>query len=361
MIRRTGFQQEIFLSEEDKRQGFWVQDDVHLGHAASPLFASFQIPAMTEGTKRASENLKSPVSQFHVKLSDGRIYQHTIPYSGKLEQRLQEHRARVEPLFPVLKKRLFDCVEEVLLPFYRRLDFYRSQPLTLAGAGQIVTELHEFYIRAWQFHFELVMPRSSLTMALERAYTEATGDPDPTAVYGYLSGVMNKTLETDRELWNLARQVKNLSWLAALFANVAAEEVEQRLSGHQDGRELLFKWRPFSGNTDTGQPIPMNLRMRHGSKIRCMYCLSFPGTPRKTTIFPVSLPGSSASGKGSWPGCCLPCLMGKPKPAFCDCMGGRWIAPVWMKITTFTLTRCFRPNRACSCCVSANCWSNPGL
>ncbi|MFM1651888.1 PEP-utilizing enzyme [Brevibacillus sp. B_LB10_24] len=245
MISRTGFQQEIFLSEEDKRQGFWVQDDVHLGHAVSPLFASFQIPAMTEGTKLAFENLKSPVSQFHVKLSDGRIYQHTIPYAGKMEQRLQEHQARVGPLFPILKKRLFDTVEAVFLPFYRRMDFYRSQPLTLDEALQIVTELYEFYIRAWQLHFELVMPRASLTMSLERAYTEATGDPDPTVVYGYLAGVMNKTLETDRELWNLARQVKHSSWLTELFAGTAAEEIEPRLSEHQDGRDLLLQVEAF--------------------------------------------------------------------------------------------------------------------
>ncbi|MCI1114012.1 hypothetical protein MOQ26_23660, partial [Stenotrophomonas maltophilia] len=79
MTPLTQFQREILLNEEDKQNYFWVQDDVHLAHAVSPLFASFPIPAMTKGTKTAFENLKMPLGQFQMKLADGRLYQAMLP------------------------------------------------------------------------------------------------------------------------------------------------------------------------------------------------------------------------------------------------------------------------------------------
>jgi pyruvate,water dikinase len=211
-----------------------------LAHAISPLFASFQIPAMTEGTKQAFENLKMPLQQFRAKLSDNRIYQVTLPYTGDFEQRLKEHKETVSPMLPRLHQRMKEIIESEFLPFYRDLDNFRGLPsFTLGDARAKVMELFEFYQKAWQRHFEIVMPRASLTQVLEHMYSQLTGEKDAAAIYEMLPGVMNKTLETDRELWLLAAQVKQSEALRNAFSAESGAEIKERLASHDEGIQFL--------------------------------------------------------------------------------------------------------------------------
>lgn len=236
-MSKATLQQQFTLTEEDKQQGFWVQDDVHLSHALTPLFASFMAPAVTEGTKLAFESLKLPLLQFRFKLSDGRIYQETVPYPGNPEERLQQHKEQVGPLLPALNKILQDYVDNEFLPFYRRLDEARQQKLSLAEAKEKVQELFDFYRRAWQLHFEIVMPRTAF-VGLEQMYTQLTGQNDSVVIYELLSGVMNKSLETDREMWKLADWAKTSPELVALFASSPEGGIQTRLQQSEAGRTL---------------------------------------------------------------------------------------------------------------------------
>lgn len=245
MIQLADFQREIHLSDTEKQQGFWMQDDVHLAHAVSPLFASFQIPAMTEGTKKAFENLKLPISQFVVKLSDGRIYQANLPYPGDPQERIQEHQEHVKPLLPVLKQRLLDVVESTFLPFYAKLDAARIQTETLQQAKEQVLELHQFYKTAWQLHFELVIPRGAISMGLEHLYRELANDSQTTVIYEMLTGVMNKTLETDRGLWKLAQAAQDSPPVKTLLRSVPVEEASGRLQESAEGTAFLTRLQSF--------------------------------------------------------------------------------------------------------------------
>ncbi|TDG00195.1 PEP-utilizing enzyme [Paenibacillus piri] len=238
----TPFQSTLMLNDEDKQQSFWVQDDVHLAHALTPLFASFMVPAVTEGTKLAFDNLKLPMLQFRFKLADGRVYQDTVPYPADPQQRFEEHKSVVGPLLPVLKQTLQGYVDNEFLPFYRRLDDYRKQPLTLAEARDKVRELHDFYRRAWQLHFEIVLPRTSF-LVLEQMYGQLTGETNTAVVYDMLSGVMNKSLETDRELWKLAEQANRSPETKAVFASPAESGYRVLLDRSEAGRELLERLR----------------------------------------------------------------------------------------------------------------------
>ncbi|NOU94505.1 PEP-utilizing protein [Paenibacillus sp. LMG 31456] len=238
MTVQTLFQSTLMLNEEDKKQSFWVQDEVHLAHALTPLFASFMVPAVTEGTKLAFENLKMPLLQFRFKVADGRIYQDTVPYPGDPLQRLEEHKGTVGPILPVLKKMLQDYVDGEFLTYYRQLDEYRNQTLTLNEAKDKVQELHDFYRRAWQLHFEIVMPRSAF-FVLEQLYGQLTGETHTTVIYDMLSGVMNKSLETDRELWRLADLANQSADTKAAFAGPADVGYKAALEQSEGGRVLL--------------------------------------------------------------------------------------------------------------------------
>jgi len=245
MTQLDEFQNQLYLSEQDKKQGFWLQDEVHLAHAISPLYASFMLLAMTHGTKKAFETLKSPVLQFKMKYSDGRAYQATPPYPGNFEERLAEHQKFAQTRFPIMKKILFHYVDQELLPFYNKLDDARRGPLTREQAMQLVRELHAFYERAWELHFEIVLPRSALCMALESLYGELTGEANATAVYELLTGVMNKTLETDRELWVLAEQIKANSDLTRVLLEMPSGEWLEKLQGTEAGQAFLAKLELF--------------------------------------------------------------------------------------------------------------------
>lgn len=233
------FRSDLMLQEEDIKQGFWVQDDVHLSHAITPLFASFMVPAVTEGTKVAFENLKMPLSQFRYKLSDGRIYQYTVPYPGDLQERLEEHKKTMESILPILNQHMKNFVDQQFLPFYRSLDEDSKRALTVEEAKEKLLGLFDFYRKAWQLHFEIVLPRTAF-MALEQMYGQLTGSADTVVVYDMLAGVMNKSLETDRELWKLADWAKQSPVLVAAFAEEATEVgYNVRIEQTEEGLTLL--------------------------------------------------------------------------------------------------------------------------
>lgn len=241
----SAFQNDLFLSEEEKQTGFWVQDNLHIAHALSPLYASFQLPAMTYGTKQGFETLKLPIYQFVVKLADGKMYQQNIPFPGDVNDRLKEHQEAVKPLLPGLKPRLYEYVDEVFLPFYMEVKRNAERPLSLKEAEEKVKELHDFYKKAWQLHFEIVMPRNDLGMILEELYGTLTGDANTAYVYDLLEGVMNKSLETDQALWELTDTVKRSDPLKQAFTEQKSEEIEANLLGTAEGREFLKNLQSF--------------------------------------------------------------------------------------------------------------------
>ena len=231
--------EDLFLTEEDKATGFWVQDEVHLPYSFTPLYASFQVPAMSEGTKKAFETLKLPIGQFQTKIERGYIYQWNVPYEGDPQARLDEHIALVQERFPRVKAILFDYVNKELLSFYQSLDEFRKRPFNRDQAVEKLHELHAFYKRAWELHFEIVMPRMDLGMALEDLYGKLAQTTQTAVIYDWLVGVMNKSLETDRELWKLAERAKQSAELRELFAKTPVEKVETALEQTEAGRQFL--------------------------------------------------------------------------------------------------------------------------
>lgn len=86
----------LILCENEKHQGFWMQDDTHYPRPLTPLFASFLIPAVTSGTKRAFENMKMPITQFLVKSDNGYFYQTMPLHPEPYEERSIKHKKKME-------------------------------------------------------------------------------------------------------------------------------------------------------------------------------------------------------------------------------------------------------------------------
>ncbi|MFJ7640239.1 PEP-utilizing enzyme [Peribacillus sp. NPDC097225] len=239
MLNIENFRSELMLNEEDKQKGFWFLDELHLPGSLTPLFASYMAPAVTEGTKKAYETLKLPIHQFQIKISDSHYYQNTVSYQGDIAKRLEENAEKIEALMPNLNDIFWNYMNQELIPYFRTLDQYRKDGFTLKEASGILVELFEFFKRAWEIHFEVVMPRGSVGLVLEDAYKNLTGDKNTTYVYDLLEGVMNKSLETDRVLWNLAKVAMASPEVSNCFTSVPNENLVTELKASPAGQTFL--------------------------------------------------------------------------------------------------------------------------
>ena len=239
MFNAQTFRNELLLNDQDIENGFWFLDELHLPGTLTPLFASYMAPAVTEGTLKAYETLKLPIHQFHIKIKDSHYYQCTVPYKGDILARIEENIAADKNLFPHLSETFWHYINNELLTQFEKMDAYRQNGFTLAEAKDILIELYAFYKRAWEIHFEVVMPRGSLGLALEDAYQKLTGDKNTTIVYDFVEGVMNKSTETDRVVWQLADSIKKSEALTNLFATTSLENLKDALQASAEGAAFL--------------------------------------------------------------------------------------------------------------------------
>lgn len=243
MKRLSDWKTNLILSESDKRQGFWMLDDTHFSRPLSPLFASLMMPAVTTGTKRAFENMKMPLLQFIVKSDHGYYYQMMPPHPEPFEERMIQHKKKMEHFFPRIKTYMESRVNEFYMPFYNKLSERSSEYLTMEKALQYLEQLQQFYALAWQYHFEITIPRASLAIALEEMYRQVTGAENPNEVYDLMKGTMNMSLETDRGLWLLANQVKASEFLRTALAT--SDNPIEMLKRTDDGREFVKDLQDF--------------------------------------------------------------------------------------------------------------------
>jgi pyruvate,water dikinase len=236
----SNWKESLILSEDEKQQGFWMLDDTHFARPLTPLFASFMIPAVTTGTKRAFENMKMPIVQFIVKSVDGYYYQMMPPHPEPFEERMIKHNKKMEELFPQIKSYMERRVNEFFMPFYNKLSERSTGHISMKEALHDLEELQQFYTKAWQYHFEITMPRTSLAIALEEIYGQVTGAENTKEVYDYMQGIMNMSLETDRGLWLLAKQVKSSVFLhsALTTSGNPIETLEHTAEGKGFMKEL---------------------------------------------------------------------------------------------------------------------------
>ena len=239
MFNAQTFRNELLLNDQDIENGFWFLDELHLPGTLTPLFASYMAPAVTEGTLKAYETLKLPIHQFHIKIKDSHYYQCTVPYKGDILARIEENITSDTKLFPRLSETFWHYINNELLTQFEKMDAYRQNGFTLAEAKDILIELYAFYKRAWEIHFEVVMPRGSLGLALEDAYQKLTGDNNTTIVYDFVEGVMNKSTETDRAVWQLADSIKKSEALTNLFATTSLENLKDALQASAEGAAFL--------------------------------------------------------------------------------------------------------------------------
>ncbi|MGB3785196.1 PEP/pyruvate-binding domain-containing protein [Priestia megaterium] len=234
----TPFQKDISLSFEDMEE-FWILNDTSFSHAVSPLYASFIIPAFSEGTAASFKKLKFMFNRLNLKLYKGHIYTKMEPFKGDSKKRFQENKELMESIYPILTKRMNQIITEQFLPYYNKLDSFTGGNLNLQRGKEILQSLTDFYKTAYDLHFDIVMPQMSLNTKAEEYYKNLTNKKSGHDVYELLTGKMNKSLETDQQLSRLALTVKDDAELTKIFEEECTETLLKKLEENKAAKSFM--------------------------------------------------------------------------------------------------------------------------
>ncbi|MFU1993902.1 PEP/pyruvate-binding domain-containing protein [Priestia megaterium] len=234
----TPFQKDISLNFEDMEE-FWILNDTSFSHAVSPLYASFIIPAFSEGTASSFQKLNFIFNRLNLKVYKGHIYTRTEPFKGDSDKRSQEYKELMESIYPVLTKRMNQIIKEQFLPYYDKLDSSTWENLNLQRGKEILQSLTDFYKTAYDLHFDIVMPQMSLNTIVEEYYKNLTNKKSGHDVYELLTGKMNKSLETDQQLSRLALTVKGDAELTKIFQEECTETLLKKLEENKAAKNFM--------------------------------------------------------------------------------------------------------------------------
>ncbi|KNH24103.1 phosphotransferase [Priestia megaterium] len=240
----TSFQKDISLSFENMEE-FWILNDTSFSHAVSPLYASFIIPAFSEGTAASFKKLKFMFNRLNLKLYKGHIYTKTEPFKGDSNKRFQANKELMESIYPILTKRMNQIIKEQFLPYYNKLDSFTGENLNLQRGKEILQSLTDFYKTAYDLHFDIVMPQMSLNTKVEEYYKNLTNKKSGHDVYELLTGKMNKSLETDQQLSRLALTVKGDAELAKIFEEESTETLLKKLEESKAAKSFIAELGAF--------------------------------------------------------------------------------------------------------------------
>ncbi|MBO1000199.1 phosphotransferase [Bacillus sp. SD075] len=229
---------EFILERKDKEE-FWFLIDSRFPDQISPLFASIVTKPFYQGMAKATEELREPSGYIQMKVHNGYYYGKQIRLKTDPKQLFMENESLMENLYPEMTNRMHDIIHDHLLPIYRYLDEESSKEFTAAKATKGLEELEGFFKEVYYWHFMIVLPHASLTIKLEQLFTSLLGTEPSHELYQSMAGVMNRSLESDRILWQLSLKAKNESQLLKVIMDADEGNVAQDLRAFGKGRDFL--------------------------------------------------------------------------------------------------------------------------
>ncbi|WP_144483644.1 PEP/pyruvate-binding domain-containing protein [Bacillus safensis] len=236
-----------FQMQPEELQDFWISMDDHMPGPTSPLFSSLIIPALKSGMKKNGEKYQVP----DMNIKDIKLYRGHL-YSAPALPEAQEGAApvfdeRIFELFPHLSERMYEILEKNFFPFYEKLDRQMKEPMTIEKAIIGFEELKDFYIQAYDDHFDIVTPQIILSAIIEDMLVTYTGDQTQVVLlHEMMIGVMNKSLETDKVLSDIAKDVLQDPELhQAFIQHEKNSELLHALKHSEKGRHFISKLEDF--------------------------------------------------------------------------------------------------------------------
>jgi pyruvate,water dikinase len=227
----------------------WIWDQVHHPHPKTPLSATFEASAFSEGASRGFQALAIPMN-WRVLIVNGYWYgamefleettEFPPPWWPKVEQEFMRR-------LPVLTQ----TWEQEYLPEVQTMN-QRLRDFDYAGATApellvFVDESHRMRARALDLHMQAAMPVMGAASRFAEVYEQLLGKPDGNEPYLMLQGFENLTVESGKALWRLSRRALAAPTLARLIADTPVERLPEELQRSDQGGAF---WEEFQRYLD---------------------------------------------------------------------------------------------------------------
>ncbi len=225
---------------------FWMWDQVHRPHPVTPLTATFESPAMSEGSTRGFQALAMPMNFVNIQIN-GYVY-------GSM-QILEPADSFPPPWWPNVEAEfmrrlpvLMQTWENEYLPEVQaenqRLRTQDYASMSLDDLLAFIDKTHEQRKRMWDIHMQVVMPvmgvASRFAETFEQLLGKSGGEP-----YLLLQGFENKSVESGKALWELSRRALTRPDVAKTIAETPREELAVALQGTPGGRAFWAELQQF--------------------------------------------------------------------------------------------------------------------
>ncbi|WP_217915149.1 PEP-utilizing enzyme [Miltoncostaea marina] len=211
----------------------WARDPMHFPGPVTAMTASLIEGPFTDGLVEAFEVMQAPVRGMVHRVFSSHVYSTAPPAEPpeRMEERLGRHRRLMGDMMDGLRERWETEHLPAVEAIRRELD-----GLSFADAAADLDRVATLMRDSSRIHFLVVIPRVASGERFATLYAQATGSDNEMEPYRCLLGEPNKSLETDRALWDLARRAAADGAVAAALRAGGPAEVMEALGATAGGR-----------------------------------------------------------------------------------------------------------------------------
>jgi pyruvate,water dikinase len=226
----------------------WFRDPMHFPAPSTPLTAAFLLECLEPGVAGACETLVSPLRTLRHTAHNSWIYNSpvlAVP-PERMGERMQEHMPVMGDHMDGLRRRWDEQYLPAIQEFtadIEALDFGGDPDDARAAFDRLVAMNTEI----WRLHFLTVFPKLAAGERFSEMYTELTPGADEMEPYRCLQGIPNKSLETDRALWELAQEARATPAVAEALSHGTAAAALDALDHSPEGRAWRDRFNEFLG------------------------------------------------------------------------------------------------------------------
>ncbi len=224
----------------------WFRDAMHFPAPVTPLTASFLLDCLEPGVAQSCATLASPLRTLRHSSFRGWIYNSPVPAGAP-----EEMEALVAAHMPVMGDHMDNLRgrwdAEYLPELLQLTDEIDALDVTGddASAAAALERLVAINRDIWRIHFLVVFPKLAAGERFSGVYTEVTGTADEMEPYRCLQGIPNKSIETDRALWDLAQQARGVPAVAQALAAGSPADALAALDRDAEGRAWKERFQAF--------------------------------------------------------------------------------------------------------------------
>lgn len=230
----------------DHQRLYWFRDRMHFPHPCTPLSASIDAPAFSEGTTAGYRALGAPV-RVHVFTPNG--YWYLAPeLDVSLDDLPRVREEAIARMLPMLTRQQ-ELWEREYLPevmrhnaAIRERDYGAMSDRELAGH---LDELRASRARMWDVHMRAVGPVMAAAGQFVDVYEQMLGADG--GAYVLMQGFPNKSVESGVKLWELSRLAAGQPSVRDTILGFSPARALGALQQTPEGRAFLDAFRAYLG------------------------------------------------------------------------------------------------------------------